>query len=401
MSVASGRAAELLDSALQIAELLIEQVVEPALAADDSADFTKEITEVAMLLRLVHGTGLHTNRLGRLASRIAPVARARSVQDRVVARPSRATPHLLAHACLHQLGCRDDRFHELALATVGCSAAQAEERVPYRLLDSGWTRHLLLGDAELSHAALAVSPIGRGVDLVGCTVEDAYAFSHALPYATDFGRLALPGWVDTCWLSEIADALILKALDEDDLDLLAELLLAPALLRLAWSPIQWFGWQLLHRIWRQYGFLPGPGLPPADPDETAAARIGRVLGTVYHTTLVGGLLVATLARLDCWPPATPGTPDQLVGTEPASRAGPAAVGSQRSWQRSWQLLAPAERAQLGAVPAGIALHQAVQRSDVLAVACCLRAPSLALLPAPLVRQSAELLSRLALLVGAG
>jgi hypothetical protein len=49
----------------------------------------------------------------------------------------------------------------------------------------------------------------------------------------------------------------------------------------------------------------------------------------------------------------------------------------------------------------IALHQAVQRSDVLAIARCLRAPSLALLPAPLVRQSAELLSRLALLVGAG
>ena len=35
-------------------------------------------------------------------------------------------------------------------------------------------------------------PLGAGVDLLELSAQDAYAFTHALPYATDFGRLPLP-----------------------------------------------------------------------------------------------------------------------------------------------------------------------------------------------------------------
>ena len=395
----SGLAASLLDSALTIAELLVEQVIEPGLDDDDSADFTKEVTELAMLLRLVSVTGAGrrtASRVSMLARRIAPIARSSRVADRCVARPSQAGRHLLAHACLHQLGCRDDRFTDFALSLLQASAAHAEERVPYRLLDSGWTRHLLLGDAELAHPALAVSPIGRGVDLIATPIEDAYAFSHALPYATDFGRIPLPDWADPHWLSEIADALILQSLAEDDLDLLGELLMAPALLRLDWSPIQWFGWQVLVTAWQQYGFLPGPGLPAAEPGESSQARISRVLGTVYHTTLVGGLLVATLLRCGYWPPDEPPAGTAAVPSLPPLPSVPAA---DRAWHRCWTGLSGQQRSAVVAIPVGIALQQAVASTDVLGIASCLRGPWLAQLPGPLVSQSAELLNRLALLVG--
>ena len=101
----------------------------------------------------------------------------------------------------------------------------------------------------------------------------------------------------------ITDALVLKALHEDDLDLLGELLMAPALLRRDWTPVQWFGWRVLCDTWAHYGFVPGPGLPPPVEGEDAAETVRRVLGTVYHTTLVGGLAVATLVSTGSLPAA--------------------------------------------------------------------------------------------------
>jgi hypothetical protein len=309
-------------------------------------------------------------------------------------RPSRAASHLLAHASLQQLGCTDDNFDELARAALSSSAAGASERVPYRLLDVAWIRHLLLGDGELNHPALALSPIAMGVDLVGTTIDDAYAFSHALPYATDFGRRALPDWADTEWLSGIADALVLKALDEDDLDLLGELLMAPALLRTPWTPVQWFGWRVLSDTWRYYGFVPGPGLPQASAVETAAETRRRVLGTVYHTTLVGGLVVATLLSSGCWPPDDP----------PASPAVSAPVvdpeQTELVWQRVWHRLDAGDRAALAAVPAAMALHRAVAETDVVQMVASLNSDAIEVLPGALVTQVAELVNRLAVLVGA-
>ena len=393
----SGHALDLVRSALDVAELLVQHVIRPAMQQANPPDFTKEIGEVAMLLRLADRVLVGEADQGRiavLAWRISRTARSRSTRTAIVARPSRAAAHVLAHGCLHQLGCREDSFDQLARAALTSSAANACERVPYRLLDVAWIRHLLLGDDELDHPSLETSPIMRGVDLVGATVEDAYAFSHALPYATDFGRRPLPRTVDTAWLSGTADALVLKALDEDDLDLLGELLMAPALLRRCWTPVQWFGWRVLCDTWRHYGFVPGPGLPPPVEGEDAAETARRVLGTVYHTTLVGGLAVATLVSSGQLPPATPpeGPPCVVVDVDPADTS--------RAWQRTWHALDDEERHALTAVPAGMALHRAVADTDVVAIVGCLNSPSVPALPEPLVTQAAELVNRLALLVGA-
>ena len=391
----SAHALELVRSALGVAELLVEHVVEPTSTGPDARDLTKEVGEVAMLLRLAQRVLEDEGdqaRIATVAGRITALARSGDVRNLMVLRPSRAAPHVLAHGCLQQIGFEDRRFDAIARAALGASAAGANERVPYRLLDVAWTRHLLLGDGELHHLATSLSPIGQGVDLVGTTIDDAYAFSHALPYATDFGRVPIPGWADPAWLSGTADALVLKALDEDDLDLLGELLMTPALVRAPWTSVQWFGWRVLCETWREHGFVPGPGLPPPVEGESAADRVRRVLGTVYHTTLVGGLAAATLVSTGWLPPEEPPHSPSYDATpvDPADRS--------RAWRRVWAALEPAHRAMLGTVPAGMALHRALSEVDVLAVLAALREPGVESLPEPLVSQAAELVGRMALLV---
>ena len=393
----SGHALDLVRSALDVAELLVQHVIRPAQHQADPPDFTKEVGEIAMLLRLADRVLVGEADQGRIAVlswRISRVARSRSARTAIAARPSRAAAHLLAHGCLHQLGCRDDSFDELARAAMSASAANACEHVPHRALDAAWIRHLRLGDDELDHAALEHSPVTQGVDLVGTTVEEAYAFSRALTYATDFARRALPSSVDPGRLSGVADALVLKALDEDDLDLLGELLMAPALLRRDWTAVQWFGWRVLCDTWGRYGFVPGPGLPPRLEGEDAVETVRRVLGTVYHTTLVGGLAVATLVSAGRLPPETPPSGPSCVAPEVDTE------DTSRAWLRSWHALEEAERQSLAAVPTGMVLHRAVAAADVVAIVQSLNSPSVTALPEPLVTQAAELVNRLALLVGA-
>src|SRR6201999_2788130 len=142
-----------------------------------------------------------------------------------VMRPSRATMHAMAHLCLAEIGIADEPLLRVTQLALRSSAAAANERVPYRLLDAAWTRHLIFGDGELDHPAIPLSPLGTGVDLLELSTEDAYAFTHALPYSTDFGRLTLTAVLPPRVLLETAEALAVKALDDDDLDLLAEVLM--------------------------------------------------------------------------------------------------------------------------------------------------------------------------------
>ena len=391
----SGKALDLVRSAMDVAELLVQHVIRPAQLQANPPDYTLELGEVATLLRLADRVLLgeaDQARIAVLAWRVSRIARTRAARSAVAARPSRAASYVLAHGCLHQLGCRDDDFDTLARAALTATAAHAADGVQ-RPLDVAWIRHLLLGDDELAEPTLELSPIGAGVDLVGASVADAFAFGQALSHATDFGRRPLPDSVDTAWLSGLTDALVLKALHEDDLDLLGQLLMAPALLRRDWSPVQWFGWRVLCDTWGRYGFVPGPELPPSLDGEDAAETVRRVLGTVYHTTLVGGLAVATLVSAGRLPASTP--PAVPVCTAPQ----PDPEDDSRAWLRTWHALYLDEREALGVVPAGIALHRAVDDTDVVAIVECLNSPSVDALPEPLVTQAAELVNRLALLVG--
>ena len=288
-------------SALRMGRLLLDEVLDVRFEHEQPDEYlelaSKAGGELAMLLRLAKRALPNeedSKEILSLAGRVAPLARAPHVYRSLLLRPSRAPMQSLAHFCLAELGVPDEKIDRIARLALQSSVSAANERVPYRILDAAWTRHLAFGDAELDHPAIYLSPLGAGVDLLEASTNDAYAFTHALPYATDFGRVSLPERIDRTDLLGVAEAIAVKALDEDDLDLLSEVLMAPAILRLGWTPTLSFAWDVLERVWKEYGFVPGPGLPPAPDNETRTQAVRRVLGTVYHTTFAAGLCCATL-----------------------------------------------------------------------------------------------------------
>ena len=379
-------------SSLGVARLLMEEVLDAQFSTEQPDEYRKLTIkasgELAMLLRLARRALPYKEDLATisgLARDLAPMARAPHVVRSLFLRPSRAPMYALAHFCLVQLGVPDEKVDRVARLALQSSVCSANERVPYRILDAAWTRHLVYGASELDHPAILLSPLGAGVDLLEASAQDAYAFTHALPYATDFGRLALPDTVDRNYLLGIAEALAVKALDEDDLDVLAEVLMAPAILRLNWTPTLLFAWEVLERVWLEFGFVPGPGIPPSPSNETNTQRVRRVLGIVYHTTFAAGLCCATLVACDATPPdvesAQPGRTDLPLGKGAA-------------WKVNWTNSSQDVQDSLTFLRLAFALRRAVEVVDLVRVRDVLQAAAqLGLLEHPLFIQALELMER--------
>ncbi len=376
-----------------MARLLLDEVLDPRFSELEPEEYRNLVGkaggELAMLLRLASRAlpyATDAQEIGTLARDLAPLARSPHVYRALAFRPSRAPMHALAHLCLAQLGVADEELDVIVRAALRSSVCAANERMPYRMLDGAWTRHLAFGDAELSHPALPLSPLGTGVDLIEATPNDAYAFTHALPYATDFGRLPLPDGYDSHHLLSIAEALAAYALDDDDLDLVAEVLMAPAILRIGWTPTLTFAWDVLARVWTELGFVPGPGLPPARTNETRVETVRRVLGSVYHTTFAAGLCCATLVACDVVPP----------GVEHGSGGRALPAGKGQAWRSSWQQLSPRAQDDLIFLRLAFSFRRATDTADFVRLRGILgEAAEAGLLEHPLFLQGLELLERVA------
>jgi len=82
----------------------------------------------------------------------------------------------------------------------------------------------------------------------------------------------------------------------------------------------------MERVWDEYGFVPGPGVPPAPDNETRTKKVRRVLGTLYHTTFAAGLCCATMIACQSVPPESdPGVAGNLE-TPP---------GKATAWRINW------------------------------------------------------------------
>lgn len=383
---------EYLRMALRMARLVLDEVLDARFSDEVPNEYLdlvgKAGGELAMLLRLAKRAlpGEEDAReIDALARHLAPLARSPHVYRSLLFRPSRASMHSLAHFCLTELGLPHTNLDRVARLALQSSVSAANERVPYRMLDAAWTRHLAFGDAELDHPAISLSPLGAGVDLVQATTNDAYAFTHSLPYATDFGRVSLPESVDRHYLLGIAEALAVKALDEDDLDLLAEVLMAPSILRTGWTPTLAFSWEVLARVWNEFGFVPGPGLPPPASDETRTQTVRRVLGTVYHTTFAAGLCCATIIACGAVPPEAEFGPPGDLEVPPGKGA---------SWKINWTTSSRDTQENLGFLSLAFSLRRALEDVDLVRVRQVLQsAAEVGLVEHPLFTQSLELLER--------
>ena len=160
-------------SSLRVARLLMDEVLDARFSSEQPDEYRKLTTkasgELAMLLRLARRAlpdKEDVATISDLARDLAPVARAPHVVRSLFLRPSRAPMYALAHFCLVELGVPDEKLDRLARRALQSSVCAANERVPYRMLDAAWTRHLAYGASELDHPAIPLSPLGAGVDLL-------------------------------------------------------------------------------------------------------------------------------------------------------------------------------------------------------------------------------------------
>jgi len=305
--------------ALDFADEVVDDLVHAAIGgrADDrgvsafeaghaSGDLAAKVAaETAMLLHAVaplrpRDAGLAA-RIDRLAQALAPLVRGADVQAALCMDPAHALDHAMGHLLLEDLGCADAGFDALLRMAMRDGRAIGSERAPYRVLQQAWLERLWpagMPSRREETGALAGSSLGRPLDVPHLDRDDAYAFTHAVLFATAMGRRrpALPrrrADIEADALSALG-----FALETNDLDLVAEVLWTWPMLALRWHAAAAFALGHLAAVQDELGFLPGRRFERdrvAGGPSIEATR--HVRATAYHATYVLGFLcAATLLR---------------------------------------------------------------------------------------------------------
>ncbi|MGC9479634.1 DUF6895 family protein [Streptomyces sp. WG4] len=180
-------------------------------------------------------------------------------------------------------------------------------------------------EALLRESVAALAP-----DVLQLTESETYALTHAVFYATDFGRHRLDlgaGPRAGARLRETVRVLLGVHLARGNLDLLAELLLCTRALAKGpeTSPAERTAWHTLARAARPDGAVPSPvHRPEVLATLTGDKAAAYLFGTCYHTTTAAALAAATLRH------RPPDTLRPATGTPRPPRAEPAEI---RTWAR--------------------------------------------------------------------
>ena len=186
---------------------------------------------------------------------------------------------------------------------------ESVERTPFRLLDRVWVLGLAGRGSPDASIALRLSTASRRTHPLYMEREDVYAITHAVMYATDFGRVAPPRLLLAEQLWRSVDACLAWCLAARDFDLVAELLLTQLLLRQQLSTYGGIAFRVALRTWDELGFVPGPSLSADDfraLDEDGERR-QYALYHMYHTVFVSGLVLDAVLRVRPEEEATSGS----------------------------------------------------------------------------------------------
>ena len=328
-------------------------------------------SEAAMLLRAalpladrVPGLRASLTRLGAELATPTPS----EVAVRLCLHPGVALDLALVPLHLSALGLGDPSLEPLLEDLFGHERLRGPERPPHRELEQQWLHGLWSGGTAPAELARAVSAscLGWEFDHLAGTTDDAYAFTHAILYASDHGRrrVALPRPVPA--ITADAEAILAVALDAGNHDVAAEALWTWTMLGLDEPPLAARARDLLGAVSSERGFLPGPGFDPAVHEQLPLPeRDAYVLRTSYHTTLVHGLLLASVLdggphRPGRAPRATPARPGAASALLPYC---PPRPGAQEWWGRVGSLPA-AEQDALAPALAAMALRRAAVNADL-------------------------------------
>jgi hypothetical protein len=361
----------------------------------------KIIAETAMFLGIAAGVPSTVapgvaERAHDLAQILLPHARHPRVAVGIALHPALALDYATPHIMLRNMGHPDAEFDRALAVALAATTAHARERVPYRELEQAWLGSLA-GPPAPRDRLLARTALTRGIDLVTGSRDDVYAFTHALMYATDFGRRRMRLAGSTREVLATAESAIAGALDDDDFDVAGELLLTWPCLGAAWSPAACLAFSVLARVEDEVGILPSLAIDRAGYDQQpAASRRHYVAAVTYHTAYVMGILCALMLRCRSRParalPAGPYT--EACAEELVHRLG--TVTQQPHWWANVRALPPGRLSWCVSFLLDVALRRAVRRLDLAEVQQLLRIGMQASVqPSPLCAQAAGTLRRLA------
>jgi hypothetical protein len=335
----------------------------------------KVATEAAMLLLLARRAEAACPELkpfnDALAAPLIREIRSDRLHQLLVRQPHVAATLGAGSVFLTAAGHPDPAYDTLIEATLDDGFGNCVERVPYRQLDQLWTRNLLAATPRAPDAVLAGSILHSRAHPFFMTESDAYAVTHAILYATDFGRTALPPSLDAGRVSDMIATGIAWTLGAEDFDLLIEYLMCAACLGESGRPAARFGWHVVDRVWNQLAFLPGPTF---DPERYRAlsgeAADAYACEQMYHTNFVAGMLCAL--RI-CFPvpdaaALAPGADCETI--EDILATGLAIAGTQMTVQAPWFRAlddAPIDDACLIAILWDACAIEAVRRDDRVAM----------------------------------
>lgn len=236
--------------------------------------------------------------------------------------PQFASSFAIAHRMLTEAGYPDAVWDRVVRAGLLPERFDIKERYPHRILERLWVLELYNIPATLTVAEVSgMSILAGDADPLTMTDSDAYAYTHAIFYLTDFGRTPLPPSLDAARLRAVVDSAVAWQIGQRNYDLLGEFLVCAALLGGAPSSHAALGLALWNGTWDELGFLPGPSFnadvfAPLDGDEQRAYAFAEL----YHTNLVGGLLALVALH------GTAAVVDEPDATEP-NHAPEAVIGA--------------------------------------------------------------------------
>ena len=392
------------DRALDFAEAAIALVQEKDPGIDMEAleaPPDKIIAETAMLLRSVvtlEGDAVDgvRRRATHLASILAKHARHDRVHIGIALFPALALDYGAAHIVLESAGFADDGFSETIKNSLEATTATARERFPHRELEQAWLTSLLYASG-IDRSIAARTSLIRGIDVISGSRDDAYSFTHALMYATDFGHRQPQTWLPAERLLSISRSALAGVLDDDDFDLAGELLLSYPFLRKEWDDTASFVFAVLAQVEDEVGVLPSLAIDLHEykklPDES---RKNYVAAVAYHTAYVMGLLCASALRAEAHPR------DRLSADNTQTEFANTLIAILKSeprtpqWLRFVESLEPPQRSACTGLLLDLALRRALRKTRFSeARELIAEAARREIEPTRMCVQAAEMLNRLA------
>lgn len=379
-----------LERALERASAALRVAAEAPKGLDLSAleaPLDKVVAEVAILAREAAACPAEALRAAgfALARDLSPLARAGRITLAVALRPSVALDLTVGHILLMNIGLPDESLQDVLARALRSPVAGTRERLPHRALEQGWLAALAGVAAPPDDRTIAPTAMALGVDLPGASRDDLYALTHAIAYATDFGRWPASESIAPAEVLTLCESALAIVLDDDDFDLAAELVMAWPCLRAPLSPTAYYAFRVLCRIEDAAGILPSLTLRrEAIERQPEGLRAAYTVATSYHTALVMGLACALLLRCGGGPllgpeSAEPAMEYLLTHDHPTGRA------------RQWEDVSGAP----ASFRRDVALKRALRQADfVTARRALAKGVSMGVPASPMALQVAQMLARL-------